>query len=568
MTKISKHIITTVYLVVFIMSSISCKEQDVEPEIALTFEEATFTGEANDKSLNIETNTNWTATVAETWCAISATSGSSGITRLRIIVTENNTLAARQAIITFSAGSITKNITVTQSPLDFISFSKDTFDVAATGGEISLTIQSSVNNFTYTIPDWITLKTASIDNTSQTFTITENSLVLARTGLIIYTAGSYKDTVIVEQTAKDFYITPDAAGMSDNAVNIAPKMYAGWNLGNTLEATGGETAWGNPLVTQTFIDSVKAAGFNAIRIPCAWDGHLDKSVTYKIQDSWLSRVKQVVDYCYKNNMYVILNIHWDGGWLENNPTYTKQDAVNKEQKALWLQIAYYFRDYDQHLLFAGTNEVHANYNTPTTENITVQQSYNQTFLDAVRSTGGKNYYRNLIVQSYNTNIDYAVNYMKLPTDVVSGRMLVEVHYYDPWDFCGETSSSAKYYWGQPYSSLGVSTWGQETYMDQQFSKMKTNFVNKGYPVILGEYGPIRRSSLTGTVLSNHLASRAYYLQYITQHAKDCGLIPFYWDNGVITTDGNGIFNRNTGAVFDKQAVNALNTGAANGNYPY
>ncbi|MDP4204288.1 MAG: glycoside hydrolase family 5 protein, partial [Bacteroidota bacterium] len=321
--------------------------------------------------------------------------------------------------------------------------------------------------------------------------------------------------------------------------------------------------------TQQLIDGVKAAGFNAVRIPCAWDSYVEDTISYKIKATWLARVKQVVDYCYKNNMYVILNIHWDGGWLENHPQYAYQEKVNAKQKAYWQQIAAYFRDYDEHLLFAGTNEVHVDYNAPSSENIAVQLSYNQTFVNAVRSTGGKNAYRTLIVQSYNTNISYAVSYMKIPDDTASKRLMVEVHCYDPWDFCGDTGSSAVNLWGASYASYGkISSWGQEDYIKQQFSTIKTNFVDKGYPVILGEFGAVRRSSLTGTTLTNHLASRAYYLGYVTQYAKNNGIVPFYWDNGVTSNNGFALINRSDGSVFDSQALNAIVAGASNGVYPY
>jgi len=356
--------------------------------------------------------------------------------------------------------------------------------------------------------------------------------------------------------------------MSSTAKVLAAKVVAGWNLGNSLEVPSDETAWGNPKTTQQLIDAVKAAGINAVRIPCAWDSYIEDATTCKIKASWFARVKEVIDYCYKNDMYVILNIHWDGGWLENNPTYAKQVAVNAKQKALWEQIAVYFRGYDEHLLFAGTNEVHADYNAPTTENNTVQQSYNQTFVNAVRSTGGKNAYRNLIIQSYNTNIGYAVSYLKIPTDAVSNKLMVEVHYYDPWDFCGDTTSSI-YLWGTSYTQYGsISTWGQEDYVQSQFQSMKTNFVDKGYPVILGEFGAMRRLTLTGTTLTNHLASRAYYLQYVAQHAKQYGLVPFIWDNGSTGDKGMGIFNRADGSISDSQELKAYIAGTSAGTYPY
>ena len=369
---------------------------------------------------------------------------------------------------------------------------------------------------------------------------------------------SYKDS-----------IAPDATGVSSTAKVLAAKIVAGWNLGNSLEVPSDETAWGNPKTTQQLIDAVKASGINAIRIPCAWDSYIEDATTCKIKASWLTRVKEVLDYCIKDNMYVIINIHWDGGWLENNPTYGKQVAVNAKQKVLWEQIAVYFRSYDEHLLFAGTNEVHADYNTPSTENLTVQMSYNQTFVNAVRSTGGKNAYRNLIIQSYNTNIGYAGSYLKVPTDAVANKLMVEVHYYDPYDFALDTSTSGLYLWGQNFAQYGsVSSWGQEDYVQSQFQSMKTNFVDKGYPVILGEFGAIRRSSLTGSALQHHLDARAYYYQYVTQQAKSYGLVPFVWDNGATGDKGMGIFNRSDGSVFDLQTLNSYIAGASAGVYPY
>ncbi|WP_321478804.1 cellulase family glycosylhydrolase [uncultured Bacteroides sp.] len=372
--------------------------------------------------------------------------------------------------------------------------------------------------------------------------------------------------------SKADYIEEDKTGMSDDALTLASKIKLGWNLGNSMEVPanlGGETGWNNPKTTKTFIDVVKAAGFNAVRIPCAWDSYIENRATYKVKDSWLARVKEVVDYCIDNDMYVILNIHWDGGWLENNPTMAKQGEVNREQQALWKQIAINFRTYDEHLLFAGTNEVHVAdvYSDPTTENNTAQQSYNQTFIDAVRATGGRNRFRNLIVQTYNTNIAYGVKYMKMPIDVVQNRMMVEVHYYDPYDFALNGSSSI-YYWGMDYKKYGlVGDWGQEGYLESTFALMKTNFVDKGYPVILGEFGAIRRSSLVNDVLGHHLESRAYYLESVTATAKKYGMVPFYWDNGDIGNNGMGIFDRFANAVFDKQGMNALLQGSVV-SYPY
>jgi endoglucanase len=425
---------------------------------------------------------------------------------------------------------------------------------------------------------WCTLSVSSSASkeTDVTINVSGNNSFTARNAKIIFTLNN-NDTVSVKVSQSALPSIPDysspiaasSVGMTSDAKTLAHNINIGWNLGNTLEVPGNETGWGNPLTTQQLIDGVKAAGFNAVRIPCAWDSYVEDTITYKIKATWLARVKQVVDYCYKNNMYVILNIHWDGGWLENHPLYAYQEKANAKQKAYWQQIAAYFRDYDEHLLFAGTNEVHFDYNAPSAENIAVQLSYNQTFVNAVRSTGGKNAYRTLVVQSYNTNISYAISYMKIPDDTATKRLMMEVHCYDPWDFGGDTSSSAVNLWGASYASYGkISSWGQEDYIKQQFSTIKTNFVDKGYPVILGEFGAVRRSSLTGPTLTNHLASRAYYLGYVTQYAKNNGIVPFYWDNGVTANNGFAMINRSDGSVFDSQALNAIATGASNGVYPF
>ena len=339
-------------------------------------------------------------------------------------------------------------------------------------------------------------------------------------------------------------------GMDKNAVELAQEMGIGWNLGNTLEACHGmdfasETLWKNPKASKRIIDGVKAAGFKTIRIPCAWNGYIEDQKTYKIKDSWLARVKEVVDYCIDNDMYTIINIHWDGGWLEENPTYEKQVEVNAKQKALWLQIATYFQGYGEHLLFAGTNEVRADYNMPSYENLEVQMSYNQTFVDAVRSTGGQNKWRNLIIQAYNTNINHAIDFLKMPVDPTPNRMMVEVHYYDPYEFCLKEDSSI-FEWNEEDDSA-----------NRQFSRMKSHFVDKGIPVILGEYGAILRTSLAAEDYKKHLESRNRYLYYVTKAALANKLIPIYWDNGVIGNNGFGLFDRNTGRQIHKDAISSI-----------
>ncbi|PRD50709.1 DNA mismatch repair protein [Sphingobacterium gobiense] len=453
--------------------------------------------------------------------------------------------------------------------------STEKISFSAIGDARTFHVKSNVSWSVTSSAAWLTLSssggesgTHKIDAVAST-----NDGMTEREAVITVNAGNMTMRVDVIQAAighedgEDLLaVPPISEGVTSDAVALAAKLRVGWNLGNALEAaaspaTANETMWGNPPTRKALIDAVKAAGFNAVRIPCAWSGYIKDQATHRISASWLARVKEVVDYCVDNDMYAIINIHWDGGWLEEHPLYSHQAAVNAKQKALWEQIAAYFRDYDEHLLFAGTNEVHADYNAPTAEHIEVQQSFNQTFVDAVRSTGGRNAYRNLIVQAYNTNIRYAVDYLKMPVDETADRLMVEVHAYDPWDFAGD-GNSEKYLWGQEFAgSPNVSSWGQEAWIDASFASMKSNFINKGIPVILGEYGAILRSGLTNqTALQNHRRSRNSYLTYVTKTAKKYGLIPFYWDNGVVEDNGFGIFNRLTTMVADQGALDAIMEG--------
>src|SRR3982750_2786947 len=250
---------------------------------------------------------------------------------------------------------------------------------------------------------------------------------------------------------------------------IASQMTVGWNLGNTLEAICGETAWGNPATSQTLINAVKAAGFNSIRIPAAWNCHVTSGAT--IDPAWMARVKTVVDYAYSQNMYVILNIHWDGGWLQDHPTFNFQTVNNQKQAAFWTQIANTFKGYNERMLFAGTNEVHADYNTPTSEHITVQQSYNQTFVNAVRATGGNNASRTLVVQTYNTNSWHGLNYFTMPTDTIANRLIVEFHHYDPYDYTINPSGPCLA-WGAAYTQYSQCSWAQENYHTDLFAQIR------------------------------------------------------------------------------------------------
>lgn len=465
--------------------------------------------------------------------------------------------------------TVGKTLTVNTNKIDF----------EAKESAANVVIAAEVTSWTISASDatWIQLsKTSGSKGTSLvTITALENKTKDTRTATIkissaeaapLQVSVSQAGAVAVEQGLYPSYntnpIAADASGMSSTAVQLAAKIKLGWNIGNTMEATNGETAWGNPKVTKALIDAVKANGFNAIRIPCSWNQYVSNTATAQIKTDWLNRVKEVVQYCVDNDMYVVINIHWDGGWLENNITEAKKAENNAKQKAFWEQIATHFRGFDEHLLFASANEP----NVEDATQMAVLTSYHQTFIDAVRATGGKNAYRTLVVQGPATDIEKTNKLMlNLPVDKIANRMMVEVHYYSPWNFAGLTKDESWgkmfYYWGTGFHSATDTernaTWGEETDLANNFKLMKTQFVDKGIPVLLGEFGAIRRTSLTGDALTLHLNSRAYYLKTVVKQAKANGLLPFYWDEGSTGYNSFGIFNRSNNTVFDAKALSAL-----------
>jgi endoglucanase len=353
-------------------------------------------------------------------------------------------------------------------------------------------------------------------------------------------------------------ISASASAKLPTAQKIAGKMTVGWNLGNTLEAIGGEAAWGAGHTSQQLIDSVKAAGFNTVRLPVSWFIHSD-TVTSVIDKEWIARVKEIVDYCIKDDLYVILNMHWDKGWLENRVNKANQEVVNKRQRAYWTQIANYFKAYDEHLLFASANEPNAHDSIQ----MSVLLTYHQTFVDAVRATGGKNSSRTLIIQGPSTDVDDTYKLMKtMPKDKIDGRMMAEVHYYTPFQFClmeDDASWGKKfYYWGKDNHSVTDTTrnasWGEESDVDKNFEKMKMQFVDKGIPVIIGEFGASRRKVSSPSDQTLHNASVDAYYRYVVKSTVSKGLIPICWDVP------GWLFNRNTGAVLDRGIVNAIQQG--------
>ena len=346
------------------------------------------------------------------------------------------------------------------------------------------------------------------------------------------------------------------------AIAQLPSPTYGWNLGNTLEPPCGEGCWGGT-ASQNLINGVANAGFNTVRIPVAWNSHANQT-TYQIDATWLARVKQVVDWCYARNLYVIVNSHWDNGWLEDNIGDTVDATINAKQKAYWTQIANTFKAYDNHLLFASANEP----NVSTATQMSTLLAYHQTFINAVRATGGNNATRWLVIQGPSTDIDKTDQLMNtMPTDSTAGRLAVEVHYYSPYQYTLMTADASWgkmfYFWGagyhHPTRTDRNANWGEEDYVTTEFEKMRVKFVAKGIPVIIGEFEAIKRtgySDLTGSDFNLHVAGRTYFGKTIVSTANGKGLKPIYWNIPGET------FDWSTGSLLDPDNARALTGGAA------
>jgi len=466
-----------------------------------------------------------------------------------------------------------------------LTLSPSTLSFNSDGGSQDITA-SAVDLFSRSEVSWITVSKKSSNAKETVFTITcqENTTYDERTGTVLFNVSGQSARVTITQKGKDAPLPPTTYTFR-SAKEIAKDMYPGWNLGNTMEATGGETSWQPTKTSQDIINFVKAKGFKSIRIPCSWAIHCDAKG--KIDATWMARVKDVVGYCINAGLYVELNDHWDGGWIEVegfSKTSDKYQAVTediiaaKEAKLrdLWTQIAEAFENYDEHLLFAGLNEPFQEYslfNSRHKELTPILERYNKAFCEAVRATGGNNANRTLVVQGPGTSIPSTNSYFSVPTaEATGGKIMVEVHYYTPWDFCGNESTSDKcIYWGK---DQGMSGYNAETEVDSEFKLMYNKFVKNNIPVLIGEYAANWRdlSSVSGASQTKHDASIKAFYKAVNMYGTNYGIIPFAWDTNSCSRNGSKgtgtIIDRKNLSVFNQNALDAIMEGVAAGKWPY
>ncbi|WP_184549420.1 cellulase family glycosylhydrolase [Mucilaginibacter sp. FT3.2] len=462
-----------------------------------------------------------------------------------------------------------------KSPAPELTVSMSTMMFAPDGGSQDITVTSNADwNISNPAFSWMQLSATSGKSGSTVVhvTVTSPNGTGANQSAILSISSSNGQarrlTVTQAPTLYPSYnkspIAPDMTGVTSTAVQLAAKMGTGMgmNFGNTMDSDI-ENAWVTGKITDAQLKFVKQIGFNAVRIPMNWVWtHLSDRKKATIDPAWLARVKEVVGYCVNNGVYVIVNAHADLGWLEDNVNAIKKDSVNAMQKAIWEQIATTLRDFDEHLIFAGTNEPKAD----NAEQMAILNGYHETFINAVRSTGGRNSYRVLIVQGPHTDPTKTASLMTtMPHDPVPNKLILEVHDYTPFQFTLMDADASwgkmVYYWGtgnlstiEPDRNAPPGT--DESQITTEFQGIKQNFVDKGIPVVLGEYSTARRTDPNKPMPKDtlmHNRSVDYWTKFVTKTAKTDGILPFFWEVGQMLDRANNV-------IKDQRMYNALVAG--------
>lgn len=366
---------------------------------------------------------------------------------------------------------------------------------------------------------------------------------------------------------------PAPAETKGDSVQFSQNLMPGWNLGNQLESnsdgTPSETAWGNPVITENLIKQVKAQGFKSIRIPVSYLSKIGAGPDYTIDSKWLDRVQEVVDMCIDNGLHAIINVHGDGyysikgGWLLCGESASEQKTIKAKYEKVWEQIAKRFKNYDDHLVFESMNEEYdGTYNNPNPEYYNNINAYNQIFVDTVRKAGGKNNNRYLLIPGWNTDINFTTGdcdtytmeaKFVIPND---SRIMISVHYYTPWEFCGEEGYDTFYKWGDSVKKF-VKRRQSETLVNRQFDKLYNAFIKNGYGVVIGEYGSIDRTHKD----KSNTTYRAYFAEYVNYAAHQRNIVTVYWDNGYNGNHGFGLFDRTKCTVTQPEIIKGIINGA-------
>ena len=560
-------------LTALILSACGGDEPTPDPvKLASSPAELIFDAPGGSQTLTITSGIQPAVSSLGDWAVVSQGSASGNSYQYSVKVPEYNGTLDRSTSIRVIGDKQSLMINVLQRhPEVELAVDKTSLSFSRSGGEESFTVTSSTQPSVSTDASWAVVETGKIDKDHHTAVkiLVGANRKAAAAGTVTVSCGDKKVSLGITREA---FVEPSAV----SAAVLTPQMVfdamgPGWNMGNQLDAiengVSGETIWGNPKCTQATMDGVKAAGYKAVRICTTWEGHIGAAPAYALEQKWLDRVAEIVGYAEKAGLVAIVNTHHDESyWQDISKCYNNaanHEKVKDEVFSVWTQIAEKFKDKGEWLVFESFNEIQdggwgwsdAFRKNPDAQ-YKVLNEWNQTFVDAVRSTGGQNATRWLGIPGYACNPGFTIAGLVLPKDyTTANRLMVAVHDYDPYYYTLDSKDKNDplnvplvHQWGHTADPILRVSNDDEGAVVAVFDKLKAAYLDKGIPVYLGEMGCSRHTAAD-------FPYQKYYMEYFCKAAAD-RLLPMYlWDNGAkgVGSERHAYIDHGTGQFVDEDA---------------
>jgi len=578
-------VITAAMMMSFATVACSSEPEEQQPFLTVTPQSLDFAFTGGDQTIAVSSSIQPTVICETEWLTVTTGTYSGSSSIITVTAEKNTALSNRTGTIKIYGDRLSTAVEVKQG-MEASTLTLEKSEVKMTCAKSTSEIKAVSNRppSVKSNKDWCA---ASVDRPDDqgvshiTISASDNLFFKERSAVVTVTAGLKVENISVTQDKAGAITTASVTKVTPSEITSILGM--GWNLGNQFDAHNNgvakETAWGNQKATQQTFDKVKAAGFTTVRIPVTWMGNFSSAPYYTISDAYLDRLYEVVGYAENAGLNVIINIHHDGAdsqyWLnikEAAASATKAEQIEEQFAQIWHQIALKFKEKGDFLIFEPFNEIHdggwgwGKNRTDGGVQYGIINSWNQTFVNVVRSTGGNNATRWLSVVGYSSDPDLTMDNLKIPADYTTeNRLLVGVHFYSPTEYTLECKYSE---WGHTGASGKKANWGDEDNVTTIFGKLRSKFISNGYPVYIGETGCSRRSE------TRDILFQKYYLEYVFKAAHEYGMAPIVWDNGATGTgrECHGYFEHGTGeyigyseevvkimrkAVFDNDAAYTL-----------
>lgn len=536
-------------------------------ELKANPESVTFDHNGGSQTITITSDINPNITIKDKWATITTGDFANNSIQVTVKAGANDGTSERKTTINVIGNKQSLMIPVTQGVQSVkMEVSATSFAAKCYGGTEKVTVTSGTQPEATSSADWCKAVAGQISNTKETeiqILIGGNRTKTAREATVTVKCGNDSKTITVKQdafsveTATTTAITPDI---------VFETLQMGWNMGNQMDAVSNgvasETVWGNKKCTQETFNGLKAAGFTSVRIPITWLGHIGEAPTYTIDEKWLGRVEEIVNYCEKAGLVAIINTHHDenhgsgDNWqdvLKASQNSGVNEKIKDEMFNLWCQIALRFKDKGEWLIFEPVNEINdggwgwsSSFQANPDPQYKVLNEWNQVFVDAVRCTGGNNATRWLCTVGYCQNPEFTMKGLKMPVDYTSAnRIMVGMHDYDPFDYT-LNEPLIRRFGHTADKSLRPSA--NEEGLVYTFDKIKETYIDKGIPVYLGEMGCSMHAV-------EDMPYQKYYQEYFCKAAADRKIPMMLWDNGVAGrgAEKHGYVDHATGKILSDDA---------------